>query len=321
MDWLSAVVDWANQNEGLLALIGGIGALLVSFRRQRAETAARTQATEPVPAKVVVRPIPEDRAAAVTSVLGGYGGQVSSEGETLTAQFPDADDAARAALGVQQALSTEDRSLTEILLCERSAPLPESAEGNRGAVHATGPIRKALLDAPDLAVSPSQHGGLPFVIEAAPGQSPLSTVRRWALPAIGSGLVVLGATWLLFSSEPKPIRSIAVLPLENLSQDPEQEWFSDGMTEELIGEIAKNPSLKVISRTSAMRYKNTDKPLREIGRELGVDAILEGSAQLAEGRVRINTRLIDLSTAKHLLAESYERPFTDVLNLEREIAH
>lgn len=294
MDWLSALIDWANQNEGLLALLGGVGALLISLRKQRAETAAWTQATEPVPAKVVVRPVSEGHVAAISSVLSGYGGQVSSEGETLTAQFPDPDDAARAALGVQQALSTEDRSVTEILLCERSAPLPESAEGNRGTVHATGPICKALLDAPDLAVNPSRDGGLPFVIEAAPARSPLDKVKRWVLPAVGAALVVLGATWLFFSSEPEQelIRSIAVLPLENLSQDPEQEWFSDGMTEELIGEIAKNPSLKVISRTAAMRYKNTDKPLREIGRELDVEAVLEGSAQLVDGQVRINTRLI-----------------------------
>jgi TolB-like protein/Tfp pilus assembly protein PilF len=114
--------------------------------------------------------------------------------------------------------------------------------------------------------------------------------------------------------------SIAVLPLDNFSGDPEQEYFVDGMTEALIADLAKIGALKVISRTSVMRYKGTDKPLREIAAELGVEAVIEGSAQRVGDTVRITAQLIDAATDQHLWAESYDRAFTDVLRLQREVA-
>ena len=116
------------------------------------------------------------------------------------------------------------------------------------------------------------------------------------------------------------VRSIAVLPLANLSADPEQEYFSDGMTEALITELAKISALKVISRTSAMRYKRTDKSLPEIANELGVDAIVEGSVLRAGERVRITGQLIEATTDQHLWAESYERDLGDILALQSEVA-
>jgi eukaryotic-like serine/threonine-protein kinase len=116
------------------------------------------------------------------------------------------------------------------------------------------------------------------------------------------------------------IRSLAVLPLQNLSRDPDQEFFSDGTTEALIGNLAQIRSLDVISRTSVMRYKGTTKTIPEIGRELEVDAIVEGSVQRVEGRVRITARLIRASTDTHLWASEYERDAADVLKLEAEVA-
>jgi len=116
------------------------------------------------------------------------------------------------------------------------------------------------------------------------------------------------------------IRSLAVLPLANLSHDSEQEYFADGMTEALITDLAKISALKVISRTSAMRYKNTDKPLPEIARELKVDALVEGSVLRAGDQVRITAQLIYGATDEHLWAESYQRPVQDVLSLQAEIA-
>jgi TolB-like protein/Tfp pilus assembly protein PilF len=118
----------------------------------------------------------------------------------------------------------------------------------------------------------------------------------------------------------KPIRSLVVLPLANLSPDPEQEYFSDGMTEALITDLAKIGALKVISRTSAMRYKKTDKSMLEIGRELNVDAVVEGSVLRAGNRVRITAQLIKADADEHLWAESYERDLEDILFLQSDVA-
>jgi TolB-like protein len=118
-----------------------------------------------------------------------------------------------------------------------------------------------------------------------------------------------------------PIRSIAVLPLENLSRDPEQEFFADGMTEALITSLAKIGALRVTSRTTVMKYKGMrTKSVPEIARELGVDRIVEGTVLRSADRVRISVQLIDASSDTHLWAESYERNVRDVLTLQSEVA-
>ena len=122
------------------------------------------------------------------------------------------------------------------------------------------------------------------------------------------------------TSIPSPIRSLAVLPLENLSRDPEQEYFAEGLTEALITTLAKIGELRVVSRTSIMLYKGVRKPLREIARELEVDAIVEGTVLRAGDRVRITAQLIDTAKETHLWAESYERDLCDVLALQSEVA-
>jgi len=115
-------------------------------------------------------------------------------------------------------------------------------------------------------------------------------------------------------------RSLAVLPLENLSRDPEQEYFAEGLTEALITTLAKIGELRVVSRTSAMVYKDARKPLREIARELEVDVIVEGTVLRAGDRVRITAQLIDPEKETHLWAESYQRHLRDVLDLHAELA-
>jgi non-specific serine/threonine protein kinase len=117
-----------------------------------------------------------------------------------------------------------------------------------------------------------------------------------------------------------PIRSIAVLPLENFSHDPEQEYFSDGMTEALIAELAKIKALKVISRTSMMQYKGTKKPLPQIARELNVDGIIEGSVIRDGNQARINVQLIDGTTDQHIWADNFQREMNNVLSLQGEVA-
>jgi len=116
------------------------------------------------------------------------------------------------------------------------------------------------------------------------------------------------------------IDSIAVLPLENLSDDPAEEYFSDGMTEELICAIARIDSLRVISRTSAMLYKGSRKSLPEIAKELGVDAILEGTVARSGEKVRITAQLIYAPEDKHLWAGRYARDLREILQLQTEIA-
>jgi len=122
------------------------------------------------------------------------------------------------------------------------------------------------------------------------------------------------------TASPRRVESLAVLPLENLSGDLEQEYFADGMTEALITVLAKIGALRVASRTSAMQYKGIRKPLREIARELGVDAIVEGTVQRSGERLRISAQLLHAPTDTHLWAESYDRDLRDVLALQSEVA-
>ena len=145
--------------------------------------------------------------------------------------------------------------------------------------------------------------------------------RRWlAAAAVLLALVGFGVWSRYRPVELAPIRSIAVLPLENLSGDPEQEYFADGMTDALIGELAKLGSLLVISRTSVMRYKQSDKSLPEIARELGVEGIIEGTVVREEDQVRITAQLIDARNDQHLWSQSYDRELSELLALQRDVA-
>ena len=122
------------------------------------------------------------------------------------------------------------------------------------------------------------------------------------------------------TAEPIHFKSVVVLPLENLSGEKDQEYFTDGMTDELIASLAKIRSLRVISRLSAMEYKGTHKPLSEIARDLNVDAVVEGTVLRSGNRVRITAELVQVSTDHHLWAETYESPLGDVLTLQNQVA-
>jgi TolB-like protein/DNA-binding winged helix-turn-helix (wHTH) protein/Flp pilus assembly protein TadD len=148
----------------------------------------------------------------------------------------------------------------------------------------------------------------------------LSVVLSIALAALLAFDVGRWRTLLFGHSNEPPIRSMAVLPLSNLSGDSQQDYFADGMTDALITDLAKIRSLRVISRTSVMQFKDAKKPLPEIARALGVDCILEGSVQRSGSRVRVTAQLIRAPTDTHLWAESYERDARDVLILQGEIA-
>ena len=150
----------------------------------------------------------------------------------------------------------------------------------------------------------------------------LSTRRRLVFAGLAA-VAVLGTITYVLRPVPamKPeIRSLAMLPLENLSSDPAQEYFADGMTEALIGNLARIRALRVVSRTSVMRFKGSRTPLPEIARVLNVDAVIEGSVQHTGDRVRIALQLIHGPTDTHLWAREYERELTDILTLQSEVA-
>lgn len=144
----------------------------------------------------------------------------------------------------------------------------------------------------------------------------------WGLAALVA--IVSAAIWIRIDrhTDPfqPPIRSIAVLPLGNLSGDPSQDYFSEGLTEELTTDLGMIRSLKVISRTSAQKYRTSNKSAPQIARELKVDAIVEGSALRAGNKVRISIQLIDAVHDRHLWAESYERDVSDVLAVQSTVA-
>jgi len=163
---------------------------------------------------------------------------------------------------------------------------------------------------------------------AALGGGPAPAPRRaWRVPVLVLALAsaaVLGG-WALWRAGVWPaagprISALAVLPLEDLGPEAGREYFADGMTEALIANLAQIGALKVISRTSVMRYKGARKPLPEIARELGVDAVLEGTVLRSGPKVRITAQLIDAATDRHLWARTYERDLADVLALQMDVA-
>ena len=136
-------------------------------------------------------------------------------------------------------------------------------------------------------------------------------------------LIGLAAWFFRFRNASRPVlqKSIAVLPFANLSGNQEEEYFSDGMTEDVITQLSKIADLKVISRTSVMPYKNTNKSLREIAKELDVSVILEGSVRRSGNRLRIVGQLIDASTDEHIWADTYDRELKDVFEIQSDVAH
>ncbi len=181
---------------------------------------------------------------------------------------------------------------------------------NEAAPQIPGPA----ADAPDIVV------GKPSATFRLPAVALLTLVLVFA---VVSALALDAGGWrsrLLTKLHPPVIQSLAVLPLQNLSNDPNQDYFADGMTDALITDLAQIGSLKVISRTSTMRYKKSDKTLPEIARELNVDGIVEGTVQRSGDRVRITAQLIHGPSDKHLWASSYEQDARNVLSMESEIA-
>jgi TolB-like protein/DNA-binding winged helix-turn-helix (wHTH) protein len=167
-----------------------------------------------------------------------------------------------------------------------------------------------VLEAP--ASPPTAEPTLP--LSATPSQTKVRNPRtKWFLVAAAIALLAVVGGWSLRNrfATTEPIRSLAVLPVENLSGDTSQDYFADGMTDELITMLAKRSNLRITSRTSVMQYKDAHRPLADIARELNVDAILEGSVSRSQDRIHLNLQLIRGATDSHLWADSYDRAFSD----------
>jgi TolB-like protein/Flp pilus assembly protein TadD len=186
------------------------------------------------------------------------------------------------------------------------------------------PASQPKIDALSSTVAEPADGKAVDEKEETPSPSSQGRFLRRPYLVIGvlMGVVLAGAIgyWVFKESSSHGIQSIAILPLQNLSGDPGQDYFADGLTEELIADLGQLGPLRVISRTSVMTYKGTGKKLPEIASELGVDAIVEGSVWREGKRVRIAVQLIDARTDRHLWAHNYDRDLTSVLALQGEVA-
>jgi len=198
-------------------------------------------------------------------------------------------------------------------------------------------LRAALgdsADSPRFIETVARHGyrflAMPqFVHDPAPHPQTAPSERRFrwqiALPVflavvIAAGIWIAGRARTRPPAAPGQLRKIAVLPLENLSPDQQQEYFADGMTDAITDQLARIEDLTVISRTSAMQYKRSHKPLPQIARELGVDAVIEGTVLRSGNRVRVSAQLIEAATDRHLLSRSFEQELEDILKLQQDIA-
>jgi serine/threonine protein kinase/Tfp pilus assembly protein PilF len=219
------------------------------------------------------------------------------------------------------------RTIEEICDARRSKPLPID---QLKAAHV--PRRLITLLMSMLAIEPAArpagarelNARLQAIRASITGRG--KTVRRLALAAAIVALATIVAVRIYHSSATKatpssiPEKSIAVLPLENLSDDPANAYFAEGIQEEILTRLAKIAGLKVISRTSTQRYQNKPHNLAEIAKQLGVANILEGSVQKAADKMRVNVQLINAQTDSHLWADTYDRKLTDILGVESEIA-
>jgi eukaryotic-like serine/threonine-protein kinase len=180
--------------------------------------------------------------------------------------------------------------------------------------HYAGEVRAALEAA----------ASAPLTATVSPQRRVSTRLLGWTIAGAAAAVLVAAVAlnttdWRTNSTE-TPIRSLAVLPLDNLSGDPEQEYFADGMTDQLTADLSSISTLRVISRTSVMQYKRARKPLPAIAKELNVDAVVEGSVVLVGDEVRITARLVRAATEETLWAQSYERELRDVLALQSEVA-
>jgi TolB-like protein/DNA-binding winged helix-turn-helix (wHTH) protein len=207
------------------------------------------------------------------------------------------------------------RFIAAVEILPSPEPVPSLASSGQ-----SGRQVAAAVAVPSVTDSPASASPLPeSSVEIPPPRSPKLS---WLLLALCLSLVAILGLWIRHRRlrAEEPIRSLAVLPLDDLSPGTREDYFADGMTDELITELARIPGLRVVSRTSVMQDKGTHKPLRRIAQELDVDALVEGSVVRSGDRVRITAQLIDTRSDKHLWAQTFEGPLGDILSLQDSVA-
>src|ERR1700722_8019446 len=182
----------------------------------------------------------------------------------------------------------------------------------------------ATIDQPEALASEPDTKASTGMATIPPGSTvPHRVWRPWLLWVL-VGVVAVGLSltlwWMKRRSQVMPIRSVAVLPLENLSRNPDQRYFADGMTDELVTMLAKSSTLRVVSQTSVMQYKGVHRPVRDIARELGVDGIVEGSVDRSGSKVHMTIQLVDAPSDTNMWAESYDRDAAESVSLPGEVA-
>ena len=250
----------------------------------------------------------EPKVMEVLVCLAEHAGETLSKENLLRTVWPDtfvSDDALKHCISGLRRVFEDDAREARVIqtIAKRGYRLVASVKPVNGIKESRSPVRPALI----LRMMGSR--GRRWWVGATVATVILLSVLQVAVQRIRSASA---------SGVPR-IHSLAVLPLRNLSPDPSQEYFSDGMTDALMTNLAQLSSLKVISRTSIVRYKKTEKSLPEIARELGVDGIIEGTVQRFGDRVRVTAQLIDGRSDKHLWANSYERDVHDVFAFERDL--
>jgi TolB-like protein/tetratricopeptide (TPR) repeat protein len=223
-----------------------------------------------------------------------------------------------------------NRDVTTVQRWEKREGMPvhRHVHDKRGSVYALTEELDQWIQGRRLSeADPENHPGAEILpIEPSPKDATVrSKSRLWVALTAALCVCAVVAAWITFrhrstaTVEPK-IRSLAVLPLKNLSGDPAQEYFADGMTEEVIGRLSMIRGLRVISRTSVMQFKDTKLLAPEIAKTLGADALVEGSVIREGNRIRVHAQLIRASTDEHFWSETYDRELGDALALESEVA-
>jgi adenylate cyclase len=276
-----------------------------------------------------------------------HGRWIESPGDETLSTFPNSLDAVNCALAIQEGRSGDEDLRIHVGMhvgdvidrdgeihgdgVNIAARVCSLSDG--GGICITGEVHQSVRNQANMQSTPLEERDLKnvgravsvFSVEGEPHPPSARGARSVTVLALAAAVVLavgVGGWWLGRPTvDASTIRSIAVLPLENLSGDPEQEYFADGVTDALIESLARvGPDLRVISRTSVMQYKRTTKPSPEIADELGVEFLIEGTAQRQDDRVLIRVQLIEAREDTHLWAKSYERDLRDFFSVQREIA-
>lgn len=248
---------------------------------------------------------------------------------------------------LQTLLETPGQIVTREELQKKIWPGDTFVDFDHGLHAAVNRLRQALGDAADnprfvetvarrgyrfigqIQAAPETPSGIRVVPQLVALPRERETGKSWRGPLVGFvSAAVLAAVLIFFNAwglrnwlfSTHSFRSLAVIPLENLTGDAKLDYFADGMTEDLTTQLSKLGDLKVISHTSVMQYKGTTKPLPQIARELNVDAVVEGAVQLSGNHVRITAQLVDGRTDQHIWADNYDRDLSDVLLLQSDAA-